>query len=632
MALGGNVEPLLPLTTTTSYKKSVVDIPNSRQILRICINLKKLVDVLIPNAYDCAEGPEITNDIIKMCYSACGGNKQSEKSLNKYQSSVIFCLLTVKKWYLNLSYDELHMYSLYIARATLAENIAIRIVAAEESKSTKNLTHLFVDMLLRKYVINENDIDLTPTNSLELCCDLHCRDIISTSAIQRLQTYLWRGWIIQSEKGVFYLTESTILDTRFITHFDSARLVTPKYQNMFNLFMSLIYIAIYTYVVNNGKLSVSLNPIGVLETIFYGATIGFLLDEVVKLYNVGLPYMRFWNIFNDFMYSMIALAMIVRLLSLQKGQKDLDILSYRILALIAPMMWSRMLFFLDSVKFIGNMLVIIKQMLKESILFYVLLITIIIGFVQAFLAMDSSDGTSDQTWAIVENLLVGILGDTDFTIFENFAYPYTSLLYYLYRFILSLILINILIAIFSTSYSNIVENSNAEFLALNLEKTLRFIRMPDDTVYIPPLNLVEIMLLPISFYIKKAYKKDANKTLKRFHNAILKVLFAPALFLIAIGECQDAKRAFYNKLKGKPLDANEVDTPFLLTDGFVDNKDDEFYGSILDLNSLQESIDATNLKNRRNTELQKKAEMEDPEFLSNIDNWFKQLKEIKEQA
>ena len=632
MTCANDVEPLLPIASVNSNKQNSLNIPNSRQILRISINLKKLIDTLIPNIYESDGCVEINKEIITMCYEACGGDKSSEQSLLKYQSSVIFCLLTVKKWYLQLARDELHMYSLYMARAVLAENLVIRIIAQEEMKSTKNLTHLFVDILLKKFVINENDEDLIPTNALELCCDLHCTGIISTSAIQRLQTYLWRGWIIQSEDGVFYLKESNILDTRFINHFTSERLKTPKYQNLFNLFVSLIYISIYTFVVNDGKLKIGLNPIGILETIFYGATLGFVLDEIVKFYNIGMPYMRFWNIFNDFMYLVILFAMSVRILSLHKNDKDLDILSYRILALIAPMMWSRLLFFLDSVKFIGNMLVIIKQMLKESILFFVLLIVIIIGFVQAFLAMDSSDGTSDQTLPILENLLVGILGDTDFSIFENFAYPYTSLLYYLYRFILSLLLINILIAIFSTSYSKIVENSNAEFLALNLEKTLRFIRMPDDTVYIPPLNLIELLLQPVSFYIRKVYKKDSAKKLKKFHNFFLQILFAPALFIIAINECKDAKRAFYNKMKGKPLDANEVDTPFLLDDGFVDSSNNDFSNSIFDMNSLQESINATNVKNRKTKELQKEAEMEDPKFLCNSETWFKKLKQLKEKV
>ncbi|XBW38651.1 hypothetical protein QEN19_004239 [Hanseniaspora menglaensis] len=624
-------DPLLPITSTKMVQNDF-GVPNSRQILRICINLKKLVDTLIPDVYDDNADFKIDKHIVKMCYDACGGNRNSEKSKMKYQSSLIFCLLTVKKWCLHLSKNELHLFNLYTARANLVENLAVRIVSEEETKSNKNLIHLFVDMMLKKYIINENDNDSRPANALEMCCDLHCTSLISTSAIQRLQVFLWRGWIVQSENGVFYLNEPMILDTRFITHFTSERLKTPKYQNLFNLFISLIYLGIYTFVVNDGKLKVGLNPIGILETVFYGATIGFLLDEAVKLYNIGLPYMRFWNIFNDFMYTVITAAMAVRIISLHTANKELDILSYRILALVAPMMWSRLLFFLDSVKFIGNILVIIKQMLKESILFFVLLVTIIIGFVQAFLAMDSSDGSSDQTLPILENLLVGILGDTDFSIFETFAYPYTSFLYYLYRFILSLILINILIAIFSTSYSNIVENSNAEFLALNLEKTLRFIRMPDDSVYIPPLNLLELLLQPISYFIRVKYQKQAAKKLKQFHGTLLQMLFAPALFIIAINECRDAKRAYYNKLKGKQLDANEVDYPFLLSDGFVEGNENDFSRSIFDMNSLQESTEATNIKNRKTRQLQKEAEIEDPEFLRNSEDWFKRLNKLKDMV
>jgi hypothetical protein len=65
------------------------------------------------------------------------------------------------------------------------------------------------------------------------------------------------------------------------------------------------------------------------------------------------------------------------------------------LAFSAPMFWMRLLFYLDSVRFFGAMLVVLKVMMKESLIFFALLIVIVIGFLQAFIGMDNADSNAD---------------------------------------------------------------------------------------------------------------------------------------------------------------------------------------------------------------------------------------------
>jgi hypothetical protein len=64
-------------------------------------------------------------------------------------------------------------------------------------------------------------------------------------------------------------------------------------------------------------------------------------------------------------------------------------------AFSAPMFWMRLLLYLDSVRFFGAMLVVLKVMMKESLIFFALLIVIIIGFLQAFVGMDNADNKTD---------------------------------------------------------------------------------------------------------------------------------------------------------------------------------------------------------------------------------------------
>ena len=53
----------------------------------------------------------------------------------------------------------------------------------------------------------------------------------------------------------------------------------------------------------------------------------------------------------------------------------------------------RLLLYLDSVRFFGAMMVVLKVMMKESLIFFSLLIVIIVGFLQAFIGMDNADSS-----------------------------------------------------------------------------------------------------------------------------------------------------------------------------------------------------------------------------------------------
>lgn len=64
------------------------------------------------------------------------------------------------------------------------------------------------------------------------------------------------------------------------------------------------------------------------------------------------------------------------------------------------MFWIRLLLYLDSLRFFGAMLVVLKVMMKESLIFFALLTVVIIGFLQAFIGMDNADSNAD-----VSNLL-----------------------------------------------------------------------------------------------------------------------------------------------------------------------------------------------------------------------------------
>lgn len=609
----------------TDHYGNIIDLmpPNSRQVLRIALNLKYLIDKLIPIAIDESEivkdgSNVLTPKVIQLTYEACGGDQSNKEYQQKYRAVLVFCLIKVSSWYNQLSSVEISNSKLYDVRSITAQQLAKIIIAKEEKK---NLHFLFMQMLLRKYAINENDKDVEPTNAVEMATDLHCTIVIGSNGFQRCLRWLWRGWIVQSRHDpMIFIKEERIASTKFWHHFNPERIKTPKYQNILQIIFSILFLLIFTSVVN-GKSGTTVAPLAPIEGIFFVFTFGYICDEIFKLYYVGVAYFSFWTLFNDTLYLVILFSMFFRFNSIfptflkNRPPEYWDRISYRLLSCAAPLVWSRLLLYLESERFVGAMMVVLKHMMKESLVFFVLLILIMLGFVQGFLGLDLSDGEREITAPILTNLVITVFGMGSFDAFEHFAPPYAAFLYYSYCFIVSVILLNILIALYSNAYQHVVENADDEYMALMSQKTLRFIRAPDEDVYVSPLNLIELCFKPIMCLLNEERRKDLNYL-------VMLILYSPMLTYVVSKEIREAKRIKYNRMKNLPDDSNEVDTPWDLGDGFFDF-DESLFGYSDDRNGFR----ATLSMNRRSQQLQREAERSDKNF-SVKNDWFKEVKRI----
>lgn len=177
----------------------------------------------------------------------------------------------------------------------------------------------------------------------------------------------------------------------------------------------------------------------------------------------------------------------------------------------------RLLLYLDTFRFFGAMLVVLKVMMKESLIFFALLIIVMVGFLQAFIGMDQVDDNSTVTGFILQAMANSVMQSPDFDGFENFAPPFGIILYYIFTFVVMvgeystyslawtrpdgdgpknwrllanaavlafLVLLNILIALYNSAYEDITENATDEYMALFSHKTLQFVRAPDENVFI----------------------------------------------------------------------------------------------------------------------------------------------------
>ena len=294
-------------------------------------------------------------------------------------------------------------------------------------------------LLLKRYSICPTSTTSTePCNAIERASDLHALRVIGSSGYQRCILYLWRGWLVQNDNyPADFVPYTGKANTSYWAHFDPDRMRAPCYQNTVQIFFSIFYLALYTGAINTVNSTADLD---VVEGILYLMTAGFVFDEATKLYKIGRYYIGFWNAFNMTLYTLLAISFILRMIALSNPGDSHDRfrfnqLSYNFLAFSAPMFWMRLLLYLDTFRFFGAMLVVLKVMMKESLIFFALLIIVMVGFLQAFIGMDQVDDNAKVTTFILQAMANSVMQSPDFTGFEQFAPPFGIILYYIFTFV-----------------------------------------------------------------------------------------------------------------------------------------------------------------------------------------------------
>lgn len=102
---------------------------------------------------------------------------------------------------------------------------------------------------------------------------------------------------------------------------------------------------------------------------------------------------------------------------------------------------------------------------------------------------------------------------------------------------------------YNSAYEDITENAIDEYLALFAQKTMQFVRAPDENVYIAPFNLVEITLLalPFEWWLPKSRYEQLN-------DLVMGAVYAPVLFITALLETRTARKVRFNRTRGETDD------------------------------------------------------------------------------
>ncbi|KAG0099438.1 hypothetical protein BGZ93_007710 [Podila epicladia] len=268
-----------------------------------------------------------------------------------------------------------------------------------------------------------------------------------------------------------------------------------------------------------------------VEVIMDVFALSYTLDEFLQLKDSG-PSFYFetvWNLFDVPIYICFLVFMGLRISTFFTGSEDMSFFAYDVLACNAILLWPRLFAALDHYRFFGTMLIVLRQMLLDAMLFLALSFIFYVGFLQAFYGLhDNTKSYGDIAW-----LLLQVFFGSAFLGFEQaseLSEVFGAPLMVLFVAISVLMLYTLLISIFSQTFSEVSANAKEEFMFLFSVKVMEEVKSDALYEFQPPFNIMAgILVWPCTFVY------DSN-VVGKLSRGLLRFFYFPELICIWIFE------------------------------------------------------------------------------------------------
>ncbi|KAI0276307.1 hypothetical protein BGY98DRAFT_1090269 [Russula aff. rugulosa BPL654] len=464
-----------------------------------------------------------------------------------------YCLLRARHDFMVEANRDPADYGENRGRAIACEVLARRIVHNSPSDRIPSI-------MSSRYRHLQRDGDIEFSSAIELAIDSHCTIFLSSSEAQGVINALWRGDLVQQRcdgHNVDYVPAYDRGDLSFWSHWDPTRIGIPRYQNFIRIVIWLFFLVVYSQAVREPL--DRLDPLGRLdcwEIALYFMALTFSFEDTgiyikIQVFEIlrfaTWRAFGFWHVVAIVTDVLLLTAFILRVSGIASHESNRDQLylsSFQILKLVTVF---------DGLKYVGTMQICVARMFRESGIFFGLLSILGIGFLQGLYALDAADGQIESSTVVMHIMVQSLLQAPNYDKFAGSSAGMT--LYYFWNVVTALVLINVLISLFSSAYSDVVDDAEAEYLAFFASKTVAMIRAPDTYVYPAPFNIVEILFIaPIESILSPSSYAKLN-------HCFMTVLFFIPMMVIAFHESAPWKKNWLDDfIDGTPLDEDDSPT------------------------------------------------------------------------
>jgi len=420
---------------------------------------------------------------------------------------------------------------------------SIIVGAKEKNVQEKTSTTFFQKMMIGLGVSKEDpEAKKSSRTALQMAADLRpvAGKFLGHPAAQKCLDDIW----ITPKDGK-KIDEKNIYDQILLEPFkmpfsiftsQTGFFATPRGKFSVEIIFFLLFLGLYSWTIFTPRIQPAPQEWALLVLV-----VAFIFSELQQMWGEGLEYFEsIWNAIDLASEVIFIVFFSLRFVGLGIDNYELITLGFNLLAVNSVLLWLRLLHVCDLHPKLGPLLTIIKNMFTDAAIFIVIMIVVLIGFAESIAALYQDPLTPNPSVKFgdaLSMLLYALLGQVDFNNLQDDFPILGPLLLTLYLLFSAVLLLNLLIAIFSNTYSQTQTISDAEF---NFGKANTYLEYQQELEFMPPpFNLVAMLLSPVNIF-----KTDLNKRLCSFLFLLALTPFATVYLFI---------RPFTHKTKAKPV-------------------------------------------------------------------------------
>ncbi|KAK3072848.1 hypothetical protein LTR53_006080 [Teratosphaeriaceae sp. CCFEE 6253] len=378
-------------------------------------------------------------------------------------------------------------------------------------------------------------------NALEIAAVTDGKKFLSQKSIQRVIDGIWKGDIMFWETlGQHSKKQAKLYNQRRSDPF--CRLRVPLYSKFFEVIFFAAFLAFY-YTALTQK---STHHVSIAETMLYIWLASFAYNEAVEFWDAGsaLYAADFWSIWDLGIIATGIAFTICRIIGLAKDDHALIDIAFDILAVEALFLVPRWVDYprifgdlanrnsicslLSLHPYFGTLLPCLKEMTKDFFKFLGLVLILYVGFDTTFIFL--ARGTFSVTkmnWILIKVFFgSSYLG---FDVAEEISPILGPPLMLAFVVLTNILLITSLISLLSNTLTKVIEHAREEYLSVYAIYVLEASTSNRLIYFIPPLNLVPVLLRPLRLFM-------SAEELRSTRIALLKASHWPFVGLILAWE------------------------------------------------------------------------------------------------
>ncbi|KAF1955707.1 hypothetical protein CC80DRAFT_548783 [Byssothecium circinans] len=343
-------------------------------------------------------------------------------------------------------------------------------------------------------------------NALEIAAVSDSKKFLSQRPVQNIINGLWRGDIILWDSlGMNSVKKPQLYNRKRADPF--CRLRVPRYLKIFETLYFMVFLALY-YAVLVRRSSSHVTP---PEILLYVWIIGFAYDEFGGWVDAGTSFYAsdFWWTWD---ISIVVVGMIfaaLRIVGLSTSSDSTIDLAYDVLGLEAVFLVPRIFSLLSLNSYFGTLIPCLKEMTKDFVKFLSLVVILYLGFLTTFVLLAKGTYTPrEMSWILVKVFFgSSYLG---FDVAQEISPYFGPPVMLIFVALTNILLITSLISLLSNSLSKVLDHARDEYLFIYSVYVLEASSSNRLTYFLPPLNLIPLLLRPLRLVLPSDRLRSAR--------------------------------------------------------------------------------------------------------------------------